>query len=38
MSSEPQNPWFKRRDKGIVTHYSEEETPDGFCTKLQQVM
>ena len=28
MSSEAQNPWFKRRDKGIVTPTTQKkETP-----------
>ena len=34
MSSEPQNPWFKRRDKGIVTPTTQKkESPDGFWYK-----
>ena len=34
MSSEAQNPWFKRRDKGIVTPTTQKkESPDGFWYK-----
>ena len=34
MSEQAQNPWFKRKLKGIITPSREKkETPDGFWHK-----
>ena len=34
MSQDAQNPWFKRKLKGIITPSTEKkETPDGILTK-----
>ena len=33
MSQDAQNPWFKRKLKGIITPSTEKETPDGFWYK-----
>ena len=39
MSEQAQNPWFKRKLKGIITPSREKkETPDGFGIRLLQEM